>query len=205
MTIKPVPLDKVYRLLNHGPVTLISAKVAEDIDVMAAAWTSLLDFDKISVVLDSSSYTRKLVEKSGYFAVQIPTAQQASKVLALGSMSKNTHTDKLERSRIEFVKIQDEQMPFVANAAAWILCQVIPEPQMQEKYDLFVGRIVAGWADDKIFRDGHWELEGVSDALRPLHYTAGGQFYLTGKSLIVKNDVSKLDQLNATTNSTDTE
>ena len=26
MTIRPVPLDKSYRLLNHGPTVLVSAK-----------------------------------------------------------------------------------------------------------------------------------------------------------------------------------
>lgn len=26
MTIRPVPLDKSYRLLNHGPTVMVSAK-----------------------------------------------------------------------------------------------------------------------------------------------------------------------------------
>ncbi|RIY31966.1 hypothetical protein CKF54_05865 [Psittacicella hinzii] len=196
MTIKSVPLEKAYRLLNHGPLTLVSAQHEGDVDVMSAAWSSLLDFDKVTLVLDSSSYTRKLVEKSGYFVLQIPTAQQASKALALGTMTKHVEKDKIARSKIEFVEISNGLgMPYVANSAAWILCEVIPEPDMLAKYDLFFGKIIGAWADDKVFRDGHWELEGASDALRPLHYTAGGQFYLTGKSLIVKNDVSKLNQL----------
>ncbi|RIY32638.1 flavin reductase [Psittacicella melopsittaci] len=196
MSIKSVPLEKAYRLLNHGPVTLVSAQYIDDRNVMAAAWACMLDFDKVSLVLDSHSYTRKLIEKSGYFVLQVPTAQQASKVLALGSMSKNEVADKLEKSRVEFVEIPGgKDMPYVSNAAAWLLCEVIPEEAMQSKYDLFLGKIIGAWADDKVFRAGHWELEGASDALRPLHYTAGGQFYLTGKSLVVKNDVSKLTQL----------
>lgn len=196
MSIKSVPLEKAYRLLNHGPVTLVSAQYLDDRNVMAAAWACMLDFDKVSLVLDSHSYTRKLIKKSGYFVLQVPTAQQASKVLALGSMSKNEVADKLEKSRVEFVEIPGgKDMPYVSNAAAWLLCEVIPEEAMQSKYDLFLGKIIGAWADDKVFRAGHWELEGASDALRPLHYTAGGQFYLTGKSLVVKNDVSKLTQL----------
>ena len=34
----PVPLDKSYRLLNHGPTVLVSARHAGVADVMAAAW-----------------------------------------------------------------------------------------------------------------------------------------------------------------------
>lgn len=33
----PVPLDKAYRLMNHGPTVLVSARHGEAINVMAAA------------------------------------------------------------------------------------------------------------------------------------------------------------------------
>ena len=36
--IAPVPLEKAYRLVNHGPTILISACHENTINVMAAAW-----------------------------------------------------------------------------------------------------------------------------------------------------------------------
>ncbi|MFC6277455.1 flavin reductase family protein [Psittacicella hinzii] len=187
MTIKPVALDKMYRLLNHGPVTMLSAKHHDDVDVMSAAWVQMLDFDKVSMVVDSATYTRKLFTKSGYVVVQIPTAQQAALVLAVGSNTKNTNPAKVTQAGVEFVHIENaDDHPFVAGAAAWLLVKLIDELEMAQKYDLFIGQVVGAWADDRVFRDGHWELESVSDSLRPIHYVAGGQFYLTGKSLFVK-------------------
>eukprot|EP01031_Cornospumella_fuschlensis_P053453 gene53453-65292_t len=40
----PVPLDKAYRLLNHGPTVLVSSAHAGEHNVMAAAWSMPLDF-----------------------------------------------------------------------------------------------------------------------------------------------------------------
>ena len=53
-SIKPVSLDKAYRLLSHGPTVLVSARHDGVDGVMAAAWACALDFDppKLTVVLD---------------------------------------------------------------------------------------------------------------------------------------------------------
>ncbi len=53
-TLQAVPLDKAYRLLNHGPTVLVSSAHAGQQNVMAAAWAMPLDFDppKVLVVID---------------------------------------------------------------------------------------------------------------------------------------------------------
>ena len=73
----------------------------------------------------------------------------------------------------------------VQGCAAWLLCRVIPEPHNQQAYDLFIGEVLAAWADERVFRNGHWEFDTAPDELRTLHYVAGGQFYATGASVTV--------------------
>ena len=41
----PVEPAKAYRLLNHGPATLISSAFGGQRNVMAASWVTPLDFD----------------------------------------------------------------------------------------------------------------------------------------------------------------
>jgi flavin reductase (DIM6/NTAB) family NADH-FMN oxidoreductase RutF len=51
--------------MNHGPTVLVSAQHAGTQNVMAAAWACVLDYGestKVTVVLDKSTYTRRLVE-----------------------------------------------------------------------------------------------------------------------------------------------
>ncbi len=52
-----VPLEKAYRLLNHGPTVLVSARHAGQDNVLAAAWSCALDFKppKLTVVLDKTA------------------------------------------------------------------------------------------------------------------------------------------------------
>ena len=45
-----VPLEKAYRLLNHGPTVLVSAQHAGECNVMAAAWACALDFSPPKVL-----------------------------------------------------------------------------------------------------------------------------------------------------------
>lgn len=186
--ITPVPLEKSYRLLNHGPTVLASARHANVNNVMAAAWCCALDLapSRLTVVLDKSSRTRALVEQSGSFVIQIPTAAQLQLVYAVGNMSLNDEPEKLEKCGVELFDMAGHDLPFVAGCSGWLACRLIPEPHNQQAYDLFIGEVVGAWADARVFRGGRWHFEEADPALRSLHYVAGGQFYATGEPLRVR-------------------
>jgi flavin reductase (DIM6/NTAB) family NADH-FMN oxidoreductase RutF len=73
------------------------------------------------------------------------------------------------------------EAPLVKGCNGWLLCKVIPEPHNQQTYDLFIGEVVAAWADDRVFRNGHWEFDSADPQWRSLHYIAGGTFYAIGE------------------------
>lgn len=187
MTIQTVPLEKSYRLLNHGPTVLVSAKYLNTENVMSASWACALDFSpaKVTVVLDKAAFTRHLVENSGYFALQIPVAQQAQLVMNVGSESLKENPNKLKEFGVNLFFQKGHSVPLVEGCAAWMVCKLIPEPHNQQTHDLFIGEVVAAWADDRVFRDGHWQFDDVPQELKTLHYVSGGQFYVTGKGLKV--------------------
>lgn len=87
--LTPVDLAKAYRLLNHGPTVLVSARHAGVDNVMAAAWACALDFTppKLTVVLDKATRTRELIEHSGRFVIQVPTAAQLQLTEQVGNHS----------------------------------------------------------------------------------------------------------------------
>ncbi|ULU27739.1 flavin reductase family protein [Dyella terrae] len=183
--ISPVPLEKAYRLLNHGPTVLVSARHDGMDNVMAAAWACALDFDppKLTVILDKMTKTRELIEKTGCFVIQVPTAAQLQLTYTVGNLGRAQVTDKLERAGVQWFDIDGHDLPFVAGCSAWLACRLIPEPHNQETYDLFIGEVVGAWADSRAFANGHWDYENAEPAWRSLHYIAGGQFYAIGESL----------------------
>ena len=188
--IAPVDPSKAYRLLNHGPTVLVSARHDGVDNVMAAAWACALDFmpAKLTIVLDKIAKTRELVEGSGVFVIQVPTAAQLKLTHAVGTHSLADEPDKLQRAGVELFNIPGFDMPFVAGCSAWLACRVIPEPHNQETYDLFIGEVIGAWADTRVFKDGHWGFEQADPALRSLHYIAGGHFYAIGEALVVEAD-----------------
>lgn len=185
--IRPVPLDKSYRLLNHGPTVLVSAQDAHSTGVMTAAWACALELTpaKVTVVLDKATKTREIIENSGYFALQVPTLKQLKMVYALGMISQRDAPEKLRQCGVELFKFNLSDIPVVDGCSAWILCKLIPEPHNQQAHDLFIGEVIAAYADERVFRDGHWLYQDVADEWKSLHHVAGGHFYTIGNAVSV--------------------
>jgi flavin reductase (DIM6/NTAB) family NADH-FMN oxidoreductase RutF len=187
MPIVAVDLPRAYRLLNHGPVTLVSSAHAGRRNVMAAAWAMPLDFSppKVLVVVDKSTLTRELIEASGSFVLNIPCRAQAETTLAVGSVGGREVAggDKFAHFGLASRPASRIEAPLLDGCVGWLECRVVSEPHNQQAYDLFIGEVVAAWADDAVFRDGRWHFDDAPDAKRTLHYVAGGTFYVTGETL----------------------
>jgi flavin reductase (DIM6/NTAB) family NADH-FMN oxidoreductase RutF len=184
----PVPLEKAYRLMNHGPTVLVSSAHDGVSNVMAAAWSMPLDFDppKVSVVIDKSTLTRQLVEASGIFVLNVPAQTIARQVIGVGTDSAKTVPNKLLKHGVTTFAATQVEAPLVGGCVAWLECRVVPVPHNQNTYDLFIGTVVAAWADSRVFSDGRWHFDDAPDELRTLHYIAGGEFFVTGVSLQVR-------------------
>jgi len=188
----PVDLAKAYRLLNHGPTVLVSAAHGGQRNIMAAAWAMPLDFapPKVAVVLDKATWTRQLLEASGEFALQVPTVSQVDITQALGSSSgreiaEQQGIDKFAAYGLQTFAGSVIGAPLLEGCAAWLECRILPEPAIQQGYDLFLGEVVAAHADARGFSTGRWHFEG-HDALRTIHHVAGGHFLVDGASIDAK-------------------
>jgi flavin reductase (DIM6/NTAB) family NADH-FMN oxidoreductase RutF len=188
--IQTVPLEKAYRLLNHGPTVLVSSHHGGVDNVMAAAWACALDFapPKLTVVLDKQTATRGLVEASGRFVVQVPTVALLDLTNRVGNRSLAIEPSKLPDAGVGLLRLADDALPFVEGCSAWLECRLVPEPHNQAAYDLFIGEVVGAWADDRVFRDGHWHFEEAGPQWRSIHHVAGGQFYAIGEAMRARSE-----------------
>jgi flavin reductase (DIM6/NTAB) family NADH-FMN oxidoreductase RutF len=168
-----VPLPLAYRLLNHGPATLITARAQGRSNVMAAQWVMPIDYDppKLAVVIDGTTYTRSLVDASGVLGVCIPERTQAQLTWQVGSTSGAEH-DKL--ASIETFAGSALDIPLVAGCLAWLECRVV---EVLAERDLFIVEVVAAAADDRYWDGKHVRL----DRVQTLHHLGGGQFVASGE------------------------
>jgi len=158
---------------------------------MAAAWNMPLDFDppKIAIVIDKNTYTRELMGASGTFAINVPCRAQAELVVQVGSSSGRellgkSPDNKFEAFNLPTFAASKINAPLLQGCVAWLECKIIPEPHIQDTYDLFLAEVVAAQADERVFSDGRWHFEGRDqenlDKLRTIHHVAGGAFMSIG-------------------------
>lgn len=180
-----VDLARAYRLLNHGPTVMVASAHGGRLNLMSAAWSMPLDFapPKVAVVLDKSTLTRELVEASGEFVLCVPAREQARLALRVGAES-GREVDKFAAHGIRYAPGEKVAAPLVEGCLGWLECRLIPEPHIQQAYDLFLGEVVAAWADPDAFEDGHWKPG--QGGRRSIHYVAGGHFFETGEAFEIE-------------------
>jgi len=181
----PVELRRCYKLLNHGPTTLIASAARGRTNVMAADWVMPIDFEPplIAVVLASGTLTRELVDQSREFTLNLPTAAMVDAVHAVGRVSGND-VDKVARYELTTSPASRVSAPFVEGCVGWLECRVKAYPDMETQLDLFVAEVTAAWADDRAFVDGEWRFG--EESLRTIHHESKGVFFTTGERLAAR-------------------
>ena len=177
-----VELKRAYLLLNHGPTVLVSASHGGHENVMAAAWNTALDFlpAKVCVVLDKKSYTRELIEASGAFTLSVPTQNLAHITTQVGSKT-GRGIRKISEMGVATLPAEHIAAPLIAGCAGWLECKLLPEPEMQSKYDLFFGEVVAAWADARVFVENRWQFDDEKHpGMRTIHHIAAGNYFAAG-------------------------
>ena len=165
---KPVELEDVYRLFNLGATSLVSAADGDDVDVMPATWVCPLNTTPAlsTAVIDSVHYTRKLIDKTGYFMLSLPSLAIARETLYLGSVSKFDEADKIEKSGAKLFKFEGCDIPTVEGVLCAVLFKVIPNEYNEKKHDLFIGEAVAAWADSRVFSGAAMVSPSNADCVR---------------------------------------
>lgn len=178
----PVELRRAYRLINHGPTTIITAAAGERRNAMAAAWVMPLDFEpaRLAAVISKDTLTRDLIDASGELVVNLPTVAQLDLAYAVGKQSGHD-IDKFTLHDIAIEPASLVAAPLIAGCAAWLECRVLAEPDLQTRYDLFVLEVLAAWADDRLFSSGQWQFPDLS--ARTIHHVMAGVFFATGDRL----------------------
>jgi flavin reductase (DIM6/NTAB) family NADH-FMN oxidoreductase RutF len=176
----PVELHRTYRLLNHGPVVLVTAAAGGKTGLMPAAWVMPVDLAPplLAVVLSEESHTRELIDASDELSISIPPASMLDKIHAAGQVS-GREVDKW--GRIGFVPVPATRVaaPLVDGCLGWIECRVV-ERGLAKEMDLLVCEAVATWAEDDVFRNGEWHF--TDPDRRTLHHMSGGKFFVTGEA-----------------------
>jgi flavin reductase (DIM6/NTAB) family NADH-FMN oxidoreductase RutF len=167
------------RLLNPGPVVLVSAAFRDERNATPVAWAMPLNMAPplVGVALHPERHITDMVRYSQEFALNIPGPDMLKQVQFLG-MHSGRDINKLEAAAVEWFTGMQTDAPLIAECLAWIECRVQDTVRFDD-HTLFVGEVVRVQALEEAYAGG-WLLE--EPRYSPLTYLGGNEYALvTGK------------------------
>jgi flavin reductase (DIM6/NTAB) family NADH-FMN oxidoreductase RutF len=179
--LQRIPLPWAYRLLNHGPLVLVSTTDGSKGDVSTVAWARPCQKDppRFSLTIGTSHRTWKNLTRTGILAINIPTADLTDLVLYCGRCS-GDDVDKIALHPIP-IRPGDELsvLPLVDSCAAWLECRVTPETLAAGTSEIVVEAVAASCRTGVLSPQFTWNV----DAYPTLHHLGGSRF-LAGEKML---------------------
>ena len=176
-TIEPT---EALRLLDGGPVVLLTTRWRDQTDVMPAIWTTPLSREPplVGVVVHPSRYTHDMVRFSEQFALNFPARDLLDHTHYFGVVS-GRDVNKLDLSKLATFKAAKVIAPLIEGCLAYVECGLEDALRIGD-HTLFVGRVLVVTAESDAF-DETW-LVGDPE-YRPLHYLGGDRYAVLGERL----------------------
>jgi flavin reductase (DIM6/NTAB) family NADH-FMN oxidoreductase RutF len=168
---KPLPLSRVYRLLEPGPVVMVTTARRGRANVMPMSWHTMIDFEPplVGCVVGDRNHTFGNLTATRECVINIPTVDLAKEVVGCGNTS-GRRVDKFEKFGLTVAAASRVAAPLLAECYANLECRVV-DGRMAAKYNLFILEVLAAWVDRS---EKH---------PRTIHHLGGGTFIVAGRTI----------------------
>ncbi|GLI23195.1 flavin reductase (DIM6/NTAB) family NADH-FMN oxidoreductase RutF [Xanthobacter flavus] len=169
--MKELPLAEVYKLIEPGPVVLLTTAARGRANVMAMSWHMMVEFTPplIACIVSSADFSFRALRTTKECVIAIPAVALAEKVVAVGNCS-GEEVDKFSTVGLTPVPGALVQAPLVAECFANLECRVV-ETRLVNRFNLFVLEVVKAWRDP------------AQKAPRTIHHRGYGTFSVDGEEL----------------------
>jgi flavin reductase (DIM6/NTAB) family NADH-FMN oxidoreductase RutF len=168
---KSFPLSQVYRLLEPGPVVLVTTAGKGKANIMAMSWHTMIDFEPpiVGCVISDRNHTFSIVKATKECVINIPTVELAAKVVGCGNTS-GRRVDKFKTFHLTPVAGSRVKAPLIRECYANLECKVV-DMRMAAKYNLFILEVLKAWIDPS------------KKNPRTIHHLGRGAFMVAGKTI----------------------
>ena len=162
-------MSEVYRLLEPGPVVLLTTVRAGRANVMPMSWHLMMEFTPplVGCVVSNGNYSFASLKKSRECVINIPTVELVKTVVACGNTS-GSSVDKFKKYGLTPQPAKCVKAPLIAECYASLECKVA-DVKLVTKYNFFILEVVQAWIDPTQARP------------RTIHHQGEGEFMLPGR------------------------
>ncbi|OHC91543.1 MAG: flavin reductase [Sideroxydans sp. RIFOXYB12_FULL_59_6] len=171
MAKKNFPLSKVYRLLEPGPVVLLTTAHKGKTNIMTQSWHTMMEFEPplVGCVISGRNHSFAALVKTKECVLNIPSRELARQVVKVGNCS-GSKVDKFKKFKLTAQPASQVAAPLIAECFASLECRVV-DTRMVNKYNFFVLEVVQAW------------LDPAQKQPRTLHHQGKGVFMVAGDTI----------------------
>lgn len=171
MVKRSFPLSKVYRLLEPGPVVMVTTARKGQTNIMTLSWHTMMDFEPpiVGCVISNRNYTFDILKATKECVINIPTVELAEKAVGCGNTS-GRNVDKFKAFRLTPAAASCVKPPLIDECFANLECKVV-DPRMTAQYSFFILEVLKAWIDPS------------RKDPRTIHHLGRGTFMVAGKTI----------------------
>jgi flavin reductase (DIM6/NTAB) family NADH-FMN oxidoreductase RutF len=175
MPRRVLPLGSVYRLLEPGPVVLVTTAHQGRANIMTMSWHTMMEFEPplVGCVISGRHLTFDLLRASKECVIAIPTVEIAKQVVACGNHP-GRRVDKFRKTGLTPAPASLVKAPLVEECFANLECRVL-DARLVPRYNFFVLQVLKAWIDP------------ARKHPRTLHHMGRGLFMVAGKTMRLKS------------------
>ncbi|TFK50240.1 hypothetical protein OE88DRAFT_1661897 [Heliocybe sulcata] len=149
--VEDYPPEKAYRLLEPGPVVLLSTQGTSQDEqrpyLMTIGFHMVIQHDPplLGAIIGPWDYSYAALKKTKECVLAIPTVDLIEKVVDIGNCS-GEGIDKFDKFELTPLKASVVGAPLVKECMANFECKV-EDTKMVSKYNMWVLKVVRGWLD----------------------------------------------------------
>jgi len=147
--MRQLPLSKVYRLLEPGPVVLLTTARKGRANVMTMSWHMMVEFEPplVACVVSNRGHSFAALRATGECVIAIPARKLARKVVDVGNCSGRA-VDKFKRFGLTPAPAKTVSAPLIEECFANLECKVA-DKRLVNDYNLFILEVVRAWIDPR--------------------------------------------------------
>lgn len=168
---RTLPLSRVYRLIEPGPVVLVTTAQKGRPNIMAMSWHTMIEFEPpwIGCVISERNYSFNALKATKQCVINIPTVDLAAKVVGCGNTSGRS-VDKFQKFNLTPAAASMVGPPLLAECYANLECNLI-DAKLVTKYNFFILEVVKAWIDP------------AKKHPKTIHHLGKGSFMVAGKTI----------------------
>ncbi len=174
--MKEVKIKYAYRIINHGPLIVVSAQYKGKETYTPIAWHMPVEMDPplLALCVGKENFVNTLIKKAKSFCINVLEKSYVEYIKKLGEVS-GKDVDKLKLVNLSAEPCKKIKSNFLSVSSAIIECKLIKDIKMKD-VDIFIGRVLYCQANEK-FTNNMWDPETI----KTIHHLGSKVFVTTTK------------------------